>query len=60
MMGARAFFESCKRLLRLATRPSRRELTLSIRISVLGITAIGFIGFIIRFIAAMTQGFAPP
>lgn len=58
-MNARAFLESCDRLLKLATRPSRDELWLSIKLCAAGIAIIGIIGFMIRFISAMLQGFVP-
>ena len=58
-MGLISFLKSCTRLLRLAKKPRRKELWLSMRICILGILAIGVIGFIIKFISAMLQGFAP-
>jgi protein translocase SEC61 complex gamma subunit len=45
--------------MRLAKKPGRSELWLSIRICALGITAIGVVGFIIKFISAALQGFTP-
>ncbi|MCK4952667.1 protein translocase SEC61 complex subunit gamma [Candidatus Bathyarchaeota archaeon] len=58
-MGLTSFLKSCARLLRLAKKPGRRELWLSMRICLLGILAIGVIGFVIKFISAMMQGFTP-
>ena len=58
-MNIRAFLDSCKRLLRLATKPGRDELWLSIKLCFAGIFIIGLIGFVIRFVSAMFQGFAP-
>ena len=52
-MGLRSFLTSCKRLLRLATKPGRSELWLSIKICLLGTLAIGGIGFIIKLIASI-------
>ncbi|MCW4016264.1 MAG: protein translocase SEC61 complex subunit gamma [Candidatus Bathyarchaeota archaeon] len=49
-MGLRSFFESASRLLKLATKPGRTELWLSIKICFLGIIVIGGIGYIIRLI----------
>lgn len=54
-----SFLKSCARLLRLAKKPGRREFSLTIRICLLGIVAIGTIGFIIKFVSAMLQGFSP-
>lgn len=57
-MGLRSFLQSCTRLLRLAKKPGRSELWLSIRICLLGILVIGVIGFIIKFIAAALTQFS--
>ncbi len=43
--------KSCGRLLRLAKKPDRSELWLSIKICLLGVVAIGFIGYIIKILA---------
>ncbi|MFA5365095.1 MAG: preprotein translocase subunit SecE [Candidatus Bathyarchaeia archaeon] len=50
-MGLKSFFTSASRLLKLATKPGRTELWLSIKICFLGIIVIGGIGFIIRLIS---------
>jgi len=52
-MGLRSFLRSCARLLKLATKPGRSELWLSIKICFLGTLAIGGIGFIIKLIASI-------
>jgi protein translocase SEC61 complex gamma subunit len=52
-MGLRSFLESCARLLKLATKPGKSELWLSIKICFLGTLAIGGIGFIIKLIASI-------
>ncbi len=52
-MGLRSFLGSCARLLRLATKPGKSELWLSIKICFLGTLAIGGIGFIIKLIASI-------
>lgn len=59
-MNLRLFIDSCTRLLKLATKPGRDELWLSIKLCFAGIFIIGLIGFVIRFVSAMLQGFAPP
>ena len=60
-MGLRSFFQSASRLLKLATKPGRSELWLSIKICLLGILAIGVIGFIIKLISfALTGSGGPP
>jgi len=50
-LGLRSFLKSCSRLLRLATKPGRSELWLSMKICLLGIAAIGGVGFIIHLIS---------
>jgi len=52
-MGVRSFLAQCARTLKLATKPRRTELWLSIRISFLGIGAIGLVGFVIRLLASV-------
>jgi protein translocase SEC61 complex gamma subunit len=59
-LGLMSFLSSCKRLLKLAKKPGRTELWLSIRICFLGIIAIGVVAFIIKFISAALQGFGGP
>jgi protein translocase SEC61 complex gamma subunit len=46
-----SFFKSSARLLRLARKPGRKELWLSIKICFLGMAIIGAIGFIIKLLA---------
>jgi len=55
-LGFSSFLKSCARLLRLSKKPGRSELWLSIKICVLGVLLIGFIGFIIRIISLFTLG----
>lgn len=55
-MGLRSFFQSASRLLKLATKPGRTELWLSIKICFLGILAIGGIGFLIKIIFSGITG----
>lgn len=56
-MGLRSFLQSSARLLRLATKPGRSELWLSVKICFLGILVVGFVGFIIKLIAGILTGF---
>jgi protein translocase SEC61 complex gamma subunit len=58
-MGLRSFLKSCSRLLRLAKKPSRSELWLSIKICFLGTAAIGGIGFIVLIISMALHGGTP-
>lgn len=52
-MGLRSFLNSCVRTLKLASKPNRRELWLSLKISFLGIGVVGLVGFIVRLIASL-------
>jgi protein translocase SEC61 complex gamma subunit len=45
-------------LLKLAKKPGRDELWLSIKICFLGIIVIGVVGFIIKFISATLQAWS--
>ncbi|MHA1399541.1 MAG: protein translocase SEC61 complex subunit gamma [Candidatus Heimdallarchaeaceae archaeon] len=48
--NTRAFFIRSKRLLRHAKKPSRRELSITAKITALGIIVIGLIGWILHLI----------
>lgn len=54
-MGLRSFLGSAAKLLKLAKKPSREELWLSIRICLLGVAVIGVLGFVIKFISGVLQ-----
>ena len=55
-MGVRSFLSQCARTLKLAVKPGRSELWLSIKISLLGIGAIGLIGFVIKLLSFAIGG----
>jgi protein translocase SEC61 complex gamma subunit len=55
-MGIRSWLSQAARTLKLASKPDRTELWLSIRISLLGIGAVGLIGFIIKLIGSVIIG----
>mgnify|MGYP001114690870 FL=1 len=54
-MGLRSFLTQCARTLKLAVKPGKSELWLSIKICFLGIGAIGLIGFIIKLLGSVLQ-----
>ncbi len=54
-MGLRDFLKSTVTLFRLARKPTRREFMLALRITLLGVSVIGLIAFIIRFLALALQ-----
>jgi len=47
-LNLREFIESSKRLLRVTTRPNRKELVMLVRLSLLGILVVGGIGFVVK------------
>ena len=55
-MGLREFFKSAWVTFKLARKPNRREFLLALRITLIGVAAIGVITFIIRFVAIAIQG----
>lgn len=55
-MGIRSFLAQCARTLKLATKPGREELWLSIKISFLGIGVVGLVGFIIKMLSYAMGG----
>lgn len=57
-MGLRSFLSSAAKLLKLAKKPGRDELWLSIKICFLGIIVIGIVGFIIKFVSAALQAWS--
>ena len=57
-MGIRSFFSSAAKMLKLAKKPGRDELWLSVKICFLGIVVIGIVGFIIKFISATLQAWS--
>ena len=55
-MGVRSFLSQCARTLKLAVKPGRTELWLSIKISLLGIGVIGLVGFVIKLLSLAVGG----
>ena len=58
-MGLSDFVAACGRVLKLLKKPDLGELWQSVKICALGIGIIGVIGFIIRFMSSLFQGFTP-
>jgi protein translocase SEC61 complex gamma subunit len=54
-MGLRSFLTQCGRTLKLAVKPGKDELWLSIKICVLGVSAVGIIGFVIKLLSSVLQ-----
>jgi len=55
-MGIRSWLSQAARTLKLAVKPDRSELWLSIKISVLGIGVVGLVGFVIRLLSFALGG----
>ena len=55
-MGLRDFLAQCGRTLKLAIKPGRSELWLSIKICFLGVIVIGVLGYVIKLISGLLQG----
>lgn len=55
-MGIKDWLSQAGRTLKLAVKPGREELWLSIKISLLGIGAVGLIGFVIKLLSYATGG----
>jgi len=55
-MGLTSFIESAKRLLRLSTKPTRSEVSQTLKIALLGTSILGAYGFLIMFLATVLSG----
>jgi len=55
-MGIKDWLTQASRTLKLAVKPGREELWLSVKISLLGIGAIGLIGFVIKLLSFAAGG----
>ena len=55
-MGIKSWLTQAGRTLKLAVKPGREELWLSIKISLLGIGAVGLIGFVIKLLSYAVGG----
>jgi protein translocase SEC61 complex gamma subunit len=59
-MGIKSWLTQAARTLKLAVKPGREELWLSIKISILGIGIVGIIGFVIKLLSYALGGAAAP
>ena len=50
-MGLKSWLTQAGRTLKLATKPGREELWLSIKISLLGIGVVGLVGYVIKLLS---------
>lgn len=48
-MEFKSFIVQCQRVLKIARKPSREEYKMIVKMSAIGITIIGFLGFLITF-----------
>lgn len=49
-MGLRSWLTSSYRLLKTASKPSKTEFWLLLRVCILGVVVVGIVGFLIRFV----------
>ena len=59
-MGMKSWIEQAGRTLKLAVKPGREELWLTIKISILGIGIVGLLGFVIKLLSYAIGGAAAP
>lgn len=55
-MGLISFASNVRRLLKLADKPSREEMWLSVRICLLGFSVVGIIAYIVHLVASAFLG----
>ncbi|OLS26345.1 MAG: Protein translocase subunit SecE [Candidatus Thorarchaeota archaeon AB_25] len=55
-MGVGEFINDSRRILKLATKPSRKELWMSSRVSVLAMILVGMVSFIIQIVMTLITG----
>ncbi len=55
-MGIQSWLTQAARTLKLAVKPGREELWLSVKISLLGIGAVGLIGFVVKLLSFAVGG----
>lgn len=53
------FWENTKRIVKLAQQPTRQEIWMQIKISLLGLFVVGGVGFIITLIMSVITGLFP-
>jgi protein translocase SEC61 complex gamma subunit len=55
-MGVGEFINESRRILKLATKPSRKELWMATRVSLLAMVLVGMVSFIIQIIMTLITG----
>jgi len=55
-MGVSEFINDSRRILKLATKPSRKELWMSTKVSLLAMVLVGMVSFIIQIIMITITG----
>lgn len=56
-LGLIDFINRTMRLLKLSKKPGRVELWQSIKVSFIGIALVGLMGFVIKYLSGVIQGF---
>lgn len=55
-MGVGEFINDSRRILKLATKPSRKELWMSARVSLLAMVLVGMVSFMIQMVMTLITG----
>lgn len=53
------FWENTKRIMKLAQQPSRKEVWMQLKITILGLFVVGGVGFVITLIMSVITGLFP-
>ncbi|RLI61571.1 MAG: protein translocase SEC61 complex subunit gamma [Candidatus Thorarchaeota archaeon] len=56
LMGVSQFINDSRRILRLATKPSRKELWMSTKVSLLAMVLVGMLSFVVQVIMTTVTG----
>jgi protein translocase SEC61 complex gamma subunit len=54
------FWENTKRIVQLAQQPTRQEIWMQLKITILGLFVVGGAGFVITLIMSVITGLFPP
>jgi len=58
-LGIKSFFTSCLRLVKLIGKPELKEMSTSVKTTLIGLAILGVLGFIIKILATMFQAIPP-
>ncbi len=58
-MGIKSTIRDCIRTLRVARKPTRESLLISLKVTLLGFFLVGFIGFVIKSVVYILTKYGP-